>query len=89
MTNDYNYISVSTDLELMTAYTKVMQNTTHQNLKLQMAEASEVSHNKLANKMKQICNENIKVWSLVNQQIEETRTAESIERQTRALIFLS
>ena len=83
MTNDYDYIAVSTDSELITAYTKVMSDSTDQNLKLQMAEASQVSYDKLVSMMKQICNGNTKIKSLVNNQIEETRTAESIERQRK------
>jgi len=89
MSNNYDYISVSTDSELIEAYTRVMSELTDRELKLQMAEASQYPFNKLATAIKLICNENTRVQKLVNKQIENTRTIESIERQNkREMIYL-
>lgn len=86
MSNNYDYISVSTDSELIEAYTKVMSELTDRNVKIQMAEAADYPFNELAAAIRQICNKNSRIHELMNKQIEKARTLESIERQ-RSLLF--
>ncbi len=87
MSNNYDYISVSTDSELIEAYTKIMSELRDRDLQLQMAEASQYPFNKLAAAIRQICNGSTKIQELVNKQIEDTRTLESIERQKKRTQF--
>jgi len=83
MSSNYNYISVSSNAELMTAFTKVMSESTNQEIKFRMAKASLSPYWEIANTMRQICNSNTEVYNLVNNLIRETRTQESLERQKR------
>lgn len=87
MSNKYDYISVSTDSELMEAYTKVMSQITDRDLKIQVAQAADYPFEELAAAIRQICNKNSKIYELVNKQIEDTRTAESVERQSKLRNF--
>ena len=83
MSNNYDYISVSTDSELMKAYNQVMSEVTDRELKLQMAEAADYPFEELATAIRQTCNGSTKIKQLVNKQIKDTRTLESIDRQRR------
>lgn len=88
MSSNYNYISVSSDTELMSAFVKVMSaESTNQPIKLKMAKVGLSPHSQMASTMRQICESNFEVYNLVNYLIEEKRTQESLERQQRYIRF--
>ena len=76
----YNYISVATDSELMSAFTLVMMEV-DSSLAVKMASCSQVTYEDVPNAMRSICLAEEEIWSRVNNKIEEVRTVESLERQ--------
>lgn len=83
MSDNYDYISVSTDSELIEAYTKVMSQITDRELKIQMANTADSPLDESAGTIRRICNGSTRIHELVNKQIEETRTLESIAKRRR------
>ena len=79
MTN-YDYLSVATDNEVLSAYNLVMSSTT-QEIKLKMAELASFPYYELGRAARIICHKNPEIFNLVNKQIENTRTKECLERQ--------
>jgi len=76
----YNYISVATDSELVSAFTLVMREV-DSSLAVKMASYSLVSYENMPNTMRSICNEEEEIKNLVNQRIKEVRIVEGLERQ--------
>ena len=76
----YNYISVATDSELMSAFTSVMKEV-DSSLAVKMSFCDQVPYKDLPNAMRSICLAEEEVWSRVNNKIEEVRTVESLQRQ--------
>jgi len=76
----YDYISVASDSELMSAFTSVMGEV-DSSLAVKMAFCSQVPFWDLPNAMRSTCNDEEEIWSRVNNKIEEVRTVESLERQ--------
>ena len=74
MPNDYDYISVSTDSELMAAFSKVMSESTNQEIRLEMSVIGLSHYSAMSEIIKRICGENTEIYKLVNDQIEKTRT---------------
>ena len=76
----YNYISVATDSELMSAFTSVMKEV-NSSLAVKMAFCSQVPYWDLTNAMRSTCNDEEEIKNLVNNKLKEVRTVESLEGQ--------
>ena len=81
MSSDCDYISVSSDSELIDAFTKVMSASTNEEIKIEMSIIGTFPYQELAGAARQICSSNTEIYSLVNFLIEETRIKKSLERQ--------
>lgn len=83
MSDNCDYISVSTDSELIEACTKVMSQVTDRELKIQLADAADYPLDELAGTVRRICNGNTRISELMNKQIKETRISKSIAQRKR------
>jgi len=76
----YDYISVASDLELISAFTLVMKEV-DSSLAVKMASYSLVSYENMPNTMRSICLVEEEIKNLVNNKIEEERVVEVLERE--------
>lgn len=83
MSSNYDYISVSSDSELIDAFTKVMSASTNEEIKIEMSIIGTFPYQGLANAARQLCSLNTEIRNLVNSLIKQTRTKESLERQRK------
>lgn len=81
MSSDYDYISVSSDSELIDAFTKVMSASTNEEIKIEMNIIGTFPYQELASAARQICSSNTEIYNLVTLFIEKTRIKKSLERQ--------